>query len=168
MRKPLIDKDCVSKIEVALKYELGHYYLYKHLAIAMQAYGYFGSAAYFEKESEEENGHAQKHIQFLNDMGVVAKLPTLAPEKDTPETLYDAIEMAYENEKDLLEAYQDMYKEEVVETPVVAVHLNQFIQLQVEAVGFYGDLLATMESEKDNKNVCMVIDHKLKKLAKNG
>lgn len=33
MRKPLIDKDCVSKLETALKYELGHFYLYKHLAM---------------------------------------------------------------------------------------------------------------------------------------
>ena len=166
MRKPLIDKDCVAKIENGIKYELGHFYLYKYLGVVAQGLGYFGAQAYFEKESEEENGHAQKHIQFLNDVGVVAKLPTLAPEKDVPETLYDAIEMAYENEKDLLEAYQDMYKEEVVETPVVAVHLNQFIGFQLDAVSFYADILATMESEKDNKNVCMVIDHKLKKLAK--
>lgn len=167
MKKPLIDKDCVAKLEAALKYELGHFYLYKHLAICMQAYGYFGAAAYFEKESAEENGHAQKHIQFLNDMGVKAKLPTLSPAKEDAETLYDAIELAYENEKDLLDYYKEAYKDSLDDAPVM-VHLADFVKFQTDAVGFLGDILATMESEKENKNVCMVIDHKLKKLAKNG
>ena len=164
MRKPLIDKDCVSKLETALKYELGHFYLYKHLAICMQAVGYFGAQAYFEKESLEENEHAQKHINFLNDMGAMAKLPTLAPEKEVPNELYAAIELAYENEKDLLDYYKGIYKEEVVENPEIAEHLNFFIRAQVEAVGFYGDILATLESEKDNKNACLVVDSMLKSL----
>lgn len=164
MRKPLIDKDCVSKIETGIKYELGHFYLYKHLAICMQAVGYFGAQAYFEKESLEENEHAQKHINFLNDMGVMAKLPTITPEKEVPNDLYAAIELAYENEKDLLGYYKDVYKEEVVENPEIAEHLNFYIKTQVEAVGFYGDILATLESEKDNKNACLVVDSMLKSL----
>lgn len=164
MRKPLIDKDCVSKIETGIKYELGHFYLYKHLAICMQAVGYFGAQAYFEKESLEENEHAQRHISFLNDVGVMAKLPTITPEKEVPNDLYAAIELAYENEKDLLGYYKDVYKEEVVENPEVAEHLNFFIKTQVEAVGFYGDILATLESEKDNKNACLVVDSMLKSL----
>lgn len=164
MRKPLIDKDCVSKIETGIKYELGHFYLYKHLAICMQAVGYFGAQAYFEKEILEENEHAQKHINFLNDMGVMAKLPTITPEKEVPNELYSAIELAYENEKDLLGYYKDVYKEEVVENPEIAEHLNFYIKTQVEAVGFYGDILATLESEKDNKNACLVVDSMLKSL----
>lgn len=164
MRKPLIDKDCVSKVETGIKYELGHFYLYKHLAICMQAVGYFGAQAYFEKESLEENEHAQKHINFLNDMGVMAKLPTITPEKEVPNDLYAAIELAYENEKDLLGYYKDVYKEEVVENPEIAEHLNFYIKTQVEAVGFYGDILATLESEKDNKNACLVVDSMLKSL----
>jgi len=164
MRKPLIDKDCVSKIETGIKYELGHFYLYKHLAICMQAVGYFGAQAYFEKESLEENEHAQRHINFLNDVGVMAKLPTITPEKEVPNELYAAIELAYENEKDLLDYYKGVYKEDVVETPEIAEHLNFYIKTQVEAVGFYGDILATLESEKDNKNACLVVDSMLKSL----
>ncbi len=164
MKKPLIDKSCTAKIEAAMKYELGHFYLYKHLGICMQAAGYFGAAAYFDKESAEENGHAQKHINFLNDMGVLAKLPSLAPEKEQPTSLYDAIGLAYENEKDLLDYYKEAYKDSLDDAPVM-VHLADFVKLQTEAVGFLGDILATMESEKDNKNVCMVIDQKLKELA---
>lgn len=130
----------------------------------MQAVGYFGAQAYFEKESLEENEHAQKHINFLNDVGVMAKLPTITPEKEVPNELYAAIELAYENEKDLLDYYKGVYKEDVVETPEIAEHLNFYIKTQVEAVGFYGDILATLESEKDNKNACLVVDSMLKSL----
>lgn len=165
MRKPLIDKYCVSKLETALKYELGHFYLYKHLAICMQAVGYFGAMDYFLTESKEENEHALKHINFLNDVGVMAKLPALSPEKSVPNELYDALELAFENEKDLLDYYKGVYKEEVVENPEIAEHLHFYIKTQVEAVGFYGDMLALLENEKDNKNICMIVDQKLKKLA---
>lgn len=166
MRKPLISADCQKKLQDALKYELGHFYLYKHLAICMQAVGYFGAMDYFLEESIEENGHAHKHVNFLNDMGAMAKLPTLAPEKETPKDLYEALELAFENEKDLLDYYKGVYKEEVVENPEIAEHLNFFIRTQVEAVGFYGDMLALLENEKDNKNVCMIVDEKLKQLSK--
>lgn len=165
MRKPLISPDCIKKIETALKYEQGHFYLYKHIAICMQAVGYFGAQAYFEKESLEENEHAYKHINFLNDVGVLAKLPPLTPEKEVPKDLYKALELAFENESDLLDYYKEVYKEEVVENPEIAEHLNFFIRAQVEAVGFYGDMLALLDSEKDNPNACLVVDAKLKELA---
>ncbi len=52
-----------------------------------------------------------------------------------------------------------------MEYPEIAAHLNFFLDTQREAVGFYGDILSMFESEKDNHNICMIIDHKLKKLA---
>ena len=95
----------------------------------------------------------------------MAKLPSLSPEKEVPTELYEALELAFENEKDLLDYYKSLYKEEVLENPEIAEHLNFYIKTQVEAVGFYGDMLSLMESEKDNKNICMIVDSKLKKLA---
>jgi hypothetical protein len=77
----------------------------------------------------------------------------------------ELLELEYSNELELLEYYREMYKEEVMEYPEVATHLNFFLDTQREAVGFYGDIIAMFESEKDNANICMVIDHKLKKLA---
>jgi ferritin len=165
-KKPLVDKSCTSKLEAAIKYELGHYYLYKHLSVVSQTLGYFGAQAYFEKESLEENGHAQKHIQFLNDMGVMAKLPTLTPESEVPKDLMGIIELALDNEADLFKYYNEIYASSMAENPAVAIHLQFFIDKQIEAVGFYGDLLATFESEKQNPNVSLVIDKKLEKLSK--
>jgi hypothetical protein len=58
-----------------------------------------------------------------------------------------------------------MYNEESKEYPEVGQHLLFFLDTQITAVGFYGDLLSTMESEMNNPNINMIIDAKLKKLA---
>ena len=166
MKKPLLNAECIKKFEKSLEWELTHFYMYKLLANKCQMLGYFGAQAYFLAESAEEETHYQKHVDFLNDEGVLAKLPVLAPEKESISCLCDAIQMAYDNELDLLEYYREMYKEEVMEYPEVAAHLSFFLDTQREAVGFYGDILSMFESEKDNDNISMVIDHKLKKLAK--
>lgn len=166
MKKPLLDAECVKKFEKAIKYELGHFYLYSMLANKMQAIGYFGAMDYFLAESKEEVTHYQKHIDFLNDEGVLPQLPVLTPEKnDTVKSLYDAIETAYENELDLLKYYRELYKQEEEEYAEIGAHLIFFLDTQREAVGFYGDILAMFETEKNNPNICMIIDQKLKKLA---
>lgn len=162
----LLPASCVTKLNKAIEYELGHFYLYKLLANQMQQYGYFGAQAYFQQESAEELTHYQKHVDFLNNMGVLAKLPTLAPEKIDADSLEEALQAAFDNEYDLLKYYRKVWKEEAMEVPEVGAYLNEFLNIQVEHVGFYGDLLALLKDEKDNPNICMVVDDKLAKLAK--
>lgn len=165
MKKVLISKSCIKKFERAMEFELGHFYLYKKLANTMQMLGYFGAMDYFLAESKEEEEHYQKHVDFLNDEGVLAYLPTLSPEPFTAATLMDAIKDAFSNEYDLLEYYRQMYKTEGNEFPEIAEHLMFFLRTQREAVGFYGDILSMYESEANNPNINMIIDKKLKELA---
>lgn len=165
MKKSLLSESCLKSLNQGVEFELGHFYLYKVLANKMQQSGYHGAQAYFLKESNEELEHYQKHVDFINDMGGLAKLPTLAPESFSGE-LDDAMKDAYDNEYDLLKFYKKLWKSEAMENPEIAEHINFYLKTQVEHVGFYGDLIALMEDEKDNPNICMVVDDKLAKLAK--
>ena len=160
-KKELLGKSCIKGFEKAIEYELGHFYLYKMLANCMQTVGYFGAQAYFLAESNEEQEHYQKHIDFLNDLGITPKLPTLSPESNVS-TLQEAIETAYENEYDLLKYYRKLYNDEVAEYPDVAEHLKFFIKTQVEAIGFYGDILARLETLKGDTCGFLIIDQELK------
>jgi hypothetical protein len=47
MKAPLITKSCIKKLDKAIEFELGHFYLYKKLANSMQMLGYFGAQDYF-------------------------------------------------------------------------------------------------------------------------
>ena len=164
MKKALIDQDCINKFVKAIQFELGHEYLYRFLSNAMGAAGYFGAAAYFLAESKEEGEHYQKHINFLNDLGALPELPVLNPKVGPVTTMEYAIKMAYTNELGLLNYYKDMYNTEMMK-PEITEHLLFYIKTQRDAVGFYGDILATFESELKNQNINMVIDQKLKDLA---
>ena len=166
MKTAIISASCVKKFEKAIEYELGHFYLYKLLANKMQAMGYFGAQAYFLKESGEEDTHYQKHVDFLNDVGVLPKLPVLSPEKDDIESLMDAIQTAYDNELDLLKYYRKLYAEETEEYPEIGQHLLFFLETQRKAVGEYGDLLARLALVKGDTCGILIIDKELGKLAK--
>lgn len=165
MKKELLSASCIKSLNKAIEYELGHFYLYKLLANKMQGLGYFGAQKYFLAESAEENDHYQKHVDFLNDLGIVAKLPTLAPEKDEVTSLIDAIQIAYDNELDLLNYYRKLYSQEEEEYPEIAEHLNFYLKTQREAVGFYGDMLARLDLVKNDSCGILIIDKELKKLA---
>lgn len=165
MKQGLLDQSCVATFDKAIKYELGHFYLYTHLANAMQTIGYFGAQEYFLAESKEEVQHYQKHIDFINDLGNFTTLPTLVPEKVIPKTLEQALKLAYDNELDLLEYYRTMYNEEGKEYPEISDHLMFYLKTQREAVGFYGDMLARLSLVKDDSCGILLIDKELKKLA---
>jgi ferritin len=161
MRKPLIDKNLVGKFAELVHGELNHFYMYKLLANQMQAVGYFGAQKYFLKESAEEVEHYQKHIDFLNDLGVLAPLPELKPLKEKCTSLMDSLEVAYDNELELLEQYREFSKEVSAEHPEVQQHLWFFLKTQTDAVGFYGDILARLETVKDNTSGILAIDKEL-------
>lgn len=165
MRKELLDKGCVKKFEKAIEFELGHFYLYKRLANIMQGMGYFGAQKYFLAESAEEDTHYQKHIDFLNDYGVAPKLPTLAPETEEIASLMDALVSAFENELDLLKFYRELAKEEGEEYPEIGAYLNFFLDTQREHVGFYGDMIARLETVGKDECGILIIDKELGKKA---
>lgn len=166
MKRILINDGCIKKFETAIEFELSHFYMYKSLANKMQELGYFGAKDYYLTESAEEETHYQKHIDFLNDVGVLPKLPSITVDSNVMQSLKDSVIIAYENELDLLKYYRDMYREEAMEYPEIASYLNFFLDTQREAVGFYGDILSMFDIEASNPNINMVIDHKFKKLAK--
>jgi ferritin len=135
--------------------------MYKLLANHMQAVGYFGAQKYFLKESAEELEHYQKHIDFLNDLGVLPPLPDLKPLKEKCGSLMDALEVAYDNELELLEQYKEFSKTEGVEYPELQQHIWFYLKTQTDAVGFYGDMLARLELVKDDSCGILFIDKEL-------
>jgi len=163
MRKKLLDQSCVGKFEQAIKYELYHAQLYRHLASQMQGVGYFGAQKKFLSEIPEENGHAQNHIDFLNDMGITVGMPKTDAISNKVTTLKNALTEAMEAEYDLLEYYKELAKTEGMEYPEILQHLLPYVEIQRKTVGEYGDLLARVELAKDDACALLIIDKELGK-----
>lgn len=158
--KSLLSKPIEAMLNEAVQSELYASHLYKHVANQLQRIGYFGAQKFFAGESADELTHYQRHADFLNDRGTVAKVPMLEAITDPVASLRDALEVAYETELQLGNDYGRWYKASS-DDPTVQQHLLQFIEIQRKSVGEYGDLLARMDRAGTNEAAILMIDTEL-------
>jgi len=156
----IISANLKAVLDEAVHAELYAANLYKHIANQLQRLGYFGAQKFFLKESASELEHYQLHANFQNDVGTVAKVPSIEAMTEPIKTLSDAIELGYETELDLYESYKDWY-EQASGDPVVQQFLLQFLELQRTSVGEYGDLLARIQLVDQDKAGMLLIDQEL-------
>lgn len=160
LAKMIISADCKKMLDDAVHSELYASNLYKHIANQLQRLGYLGTAKFFLRESADELTHYQLHADFQNDVGTVAKVPVIEAMNETIATLSDAIETGYETEVELLQSYQDWYRQ-ASDDPVVQQFLLQFLEIQRRSVGEYGDLLARIQLVDQDKAGMLLIDQEL-------
>ena len=160
LAKMIISADCKKMLDEAVHSELYASNLYKHIANQLQRLGYFGAAKFFLNESADELKHYHLHVDFQNDVGTVAKVPAIEAMNETIATFSDAIETGYETEVELLQSYQDWYRQ-ASDDPVVQQFLLQFLEIQRTSVGEYGDLLARIQLVDQDKAGMLLIDQEL-------
>lgn len=157
--KSLLSASLKKGLQSALQVELYQSNLWKHLANQLQRLGYFGSQKYFLAESAEELTHYQIIVDFINDMGDVASVPAIEAINDKVASIGDALEIGYETELDVLNQYKKLYKQAEEEDCAVGIFLQQFITIQVKAVGQYGDLLAKYKVAEETKELLEFDEH---------
>ena len=157
--KSLLSVGMKKGLQDAIQVELQQASLWKSLANQMQRLGYFGSQKYFLAESAEELTHYQMHVEFINDRGDCADLPKIDAVNDKVKTIGDALDIAYEIELDVYNQYKDFYEKAEDEDVVVAQYLLQFLQIQRQAVGQYGDLLAKYKVAEETKEILEFDQH---------
>jgi ferritin len=156
----IISADIKRMLDDAIHAELYAANLYKHIANQVQRLGYLGAAKFFLSESKEELKHYQLHAQFQNDVGTVAKVPSIEAMTDSIKSFSDAMELAYETELELYNTYKSMYSQ-TSSDPVVQQFLLQFLEFQRTSVGEYGDLLARIQLVDGDKAGMLLIDQEL-------
>lgn len=120
-------------------FELTASHVYQHLTNRMKSLGYFGAEAFFLKESLDERTHYAKLAAFMNDLNCELEVPSLMPVTSDTANIGDALEMAYKMEADLLAEYERVSNMDITRKTVIL--LQDMINIQVGAVGEYGDLI---------------------------
>ncbi len=159
LAKSLLSAKMKNGLQKSIEVELYQSNLWKHLANNLQRLGYFGSQKYFLGESDEELGHYQIIVDFINDMGDVADVPKIDAIKEKIQSIGDALDIGYQTEIDVYNQYKDFYQEAEDEDIVVAQFLLQFIEIQRKAVGHYGDLLAKYKIAEETKELLEFDQH---------
>jgi ferritin len=123
--------------------ELTASHTYLHLANRMKTLGYFGAEKFFAGESEDERKHYARHEDFMNKFNCELTVEGLSSITSDVKDIKEALEMAYQMEVDLLNEYEKSCKLPDLSIKVVLL-LQEFVEIQVDAVGEYGDLLTRL------------------------
>lgn len=139
-------KKLLTKEEVELINSLGHEELrasqvYLHISNSMKTIGFFGAEKFFMKESNSERDHFNGLEAFMNDMNEQIEVRALDAVDVEIDELMDAFEVAIELEMDLLTKYEEAWDKSSAKIKPL---LHHYIELQVESVGEYGDLIARL------------------------
>lgn len=140
--KDLLSPKVKTLLEKSIHSELYASNLYKHVANNLQRLGYFGGQKYYLKESADELTHYQILVDYCNDMGWVAPMPTIEAITNPIISMEDALRYQYEAETKLLNDYEEFYDEAEEEDCITAQFLLQFLEIQRKSVGEVGDLIA--------------------------
>jgi ferritin len=150
-------------LQKAIYAELYQSNLWKHIANQLQRLGYFGGQKYFLAESAEELTHYQVFVDFINDMGDVADVPKIDAVEDDIESIATALQVAYDMELDVYNQYKKFYEEAKDEDVTVSIFMQQFVTIQLKAVGTYGDLISRYNKCGTNEAAILEFDRYLSK-----
>lgn len=161
--KNLLSPSMKKGLQKAIYAELYQSNLWKHIANQLQRLGFFGGQKYFLAESAEELTHYQVFVDFINDMGDVAEVPKIDAIEDEIDSMAAALQVAYDMELDVYNQYKKLYEEANEEDSAVGIFLQQFVTIQLKAVGAYGDLISRYNRCGTNEAAILEFDRYLSK-----
>jgi ferritin len=161
--KNLLSPSMKKGLQKAIYAELYQSNLWKHIANNLQRLGFFGGQKYFLAESAEELTHYQIFVDFINDMGDVAEVPKIDAIEDEIDSIATALQVAYDTELDVYNQYKKFYEEADEEDCAVGIFLQQFVTIQLKAVGAYGDLISRYNRCGTNEAAILEFDRYLSK-----
>ena len=161
--KNLLSPSMKKGLQKAIYAELYQSNLWKHIANQLQRLGFFGGQKYFLAESAEELTHYQIFVDFINDMGDVAEVPKIDAIEDEIDSIATALQVAYDMELDVYNQYKKFYEEADEEDCAVGIFLQQFVTIQLKAVGAYGDLISRYNRCGTNEAAILEFDRYLSK-----
>jgi ferritin len=161
--KNLLSPSMKKGLQKAIYAELYQSNLWKHIANQLQRLGFFGGQKYFLAESAEELTHYQIFVDFINDMGDVADVPKIDAIEDEIDSIATALQVAYDMELDVYNQYKKLYEEADEEDCAVGIFLQQFVTIQLKAVGVYGDLISRYNRCGTNEAAILEFDRYLSK-----
>ena len=151
MKTKLLSSKVEGKLNELVADELHAMYTYVSMANWCQDNGYLKAYDFFLDESKDEKGHSEILQKYILDMGCVPELNNIdEPDSDyssLSEVIYDALDM----ETELGKKYSKYASECSREDFMTVTKLQEFIKIQTESIGFYGDVCAAAEGLSKDK-----------------
>lgn len=140
---------------------------------AMQAYeaaanwcqnnGFLKAYDFFIDESKDEKGHAAILEKYILDMGCLPEIDKIDAPVQEFDTLYDVVEYGLKLETDLGKKYSDAAVKLATEDFLTVTKLQEFVNIQIESIGFYGDMCSVLKGLSDDKFQQLLFEKSLTK-----
>ena len=158
MKKSLLSSKVETKLNELIGQELHAMYTYVAAANWCQENGYLRAYDFFLGESKDEKEHSEILQKYMLDMGSCPELDDI----DTPEADYEClhcvITAAYDMETALGKMYSKFASELASEDFMTLTKIQEFIKIQTESIGFYGDICAAAEGLSKDKFQQLVLE----------
>jgi ferritin len=151
MKQKILSDKVEAKLNKLIGEELYAMYAYKAMANWCQDSGFLRAHPFFLEESSDEKSHAEILEQYLLDMGCVPILEKIDKPESSFKTLYDVIYAAYDMEVALGEKYSEFALECVKEDAITLTKIQEFIKIQTESIGFFGDICSAVKGLSTSK-----------------
>jgi len=133
MTNNTIPAKVLAELNRQLNYELGAAYSYRALAAWCAAQELKGFAAYFAKQAEEEQAHADRIMAHLLDRGTQPRLEAIPAPQQTFKSLLEAVQHAQALERANTKSVNTVYEAALAAKDYPAqVLMHWFINEQVE------------------------------------
>ena len=151
MKTKLLSSKVEGKLNELVADELHAMYTYVAMANWCQDNGYLKAYDFFLDESKDEKGHSEMLQKYILDMGCMPELNDIDEPTSDYSSLVEAIYAAFDMETELGKKYSKYASDCSSEDFMTVTKLQEFIKIQTESIGFYGDICAAAEGLSKDK-----------------
>ena len=158
----MLSKAMQDAINQQINAELYSAYLYLSMSAYCAATNRVGSASWMRVQSQEEQSHAMKLFDYVNDRGGRAMLKAVAQPPTEYTSLLDIFQQVLEHEREVTGMISRLYEAAVKENDYpTQIMLQWFITEQVEEERNAAEVIAQLKMIGDQGAAVMMLDRHL-------
>ncbi len=157
-----MDKKLQKAINEQIKNELYSSYMYLAMAFYFDSINLGGFGRWMKAQAREENGHAMKLYEHMDDRGVKTTLEAIDKPPATFASPVQVFQETLKHEKKVTKMIENIYQiAEEKKDNAAKIMLQWFITEQVEEEKTASDILETLKMVADKPQALIMLDREL-------
>jgi ferritin len=158
----MISETIQNAINQQIKHEFFSSYLYLSMSAYFETLSLPGFARWMRVQSQEEQAHAMKFFDFVNDRGGSVELQALDQPPSEFQSALDVFEQALQHERKVTALINQLYQLALKENDYATQALLQwFITEQVEEEKNAGQIVEQLKMTGGNPSALLLLDREL-------
>ena len=159
---PELSKTMSGALNGQVQKEMESAYLYLSMSMYCESVGLRGAGHWLRKQWEEEQGHAMKIVEHINDRGASVELKGIGQPQAKFGSLKDIFDSVLKHEQEVTTSIHRLSIQATEEQDLATgVFLQWFISEQVEEEKQVTDILDTIKLAEGEGSLLLMLDRRL-------